>query len=168
MEILNWEKEVFKVVGVTQPDVKQNVLELASTNITNTYVVLLPEPTNSVDPKAIKVMCQNLHIGYVPAFRCMWCRSTAARFTTPEAATKPEITCLTCGGTTSATRARFNEFVGELLKNPTLSSVITWATPGTTKKSPGVEVALTWRKPDAPVPNRPAVPRTGETEPLDG
>lgn len=37
---------------------------------TNEPVVLVPEPTNQHDPNAIKVMINNIHVGYVPKEDC--------------------------------------------------------------------------------------------------
>lgn len=38
---------------------------------TNEPVVLVPEPTNQNDPNAIKVMVNNIHVGYVPNDLCI-------------------------------------------------------------------------------------------------
>lgn len=36
-----------------------------------TTAVLVPEPTNKHDPNAIMVLIDNIHVGYVPAHRCL-------------------------------------------------------------------------------------------------
>lgn len=54
----------FTVVGFRYRGVEAAVMETAQT------ITLEREPTNPVDPQAIKVLCDGVHVGYVVRDRC--------------------------------------------------------------------------------------------------
>jgi len=55
---------LFTVVGFKYRHMTPRVM------LTTKSITLEPESTNEVDPNAVKVLCDNIHVGYVTAEEC--------------------------------------------------------------------------------------------------
>lgn len=117
----------FGITGSSQPECQDAIKHIVkafdrSDEIRDQEVILIPDPDNEHDKYAVRVMWQDLFLGYVPRWLCPKCEKKLGE------ADIDEQVCPSCGAQVTRENSSFNKLILEYIKDDKLKSAhLAWA-----------------------------------------